>query len=66
MGAHGQVIFESDQENPILDMLSDVCKQRGKECDSAMTLVESSPKGESQSNGIAKRAEHQLDRDAKL
>ena len=66
MGAHGQVIFKSDQENPILDMLCDVCKQRGKECDSAMTFVESSPKGESQSNSIAKRAAYQSDLDAKL
>ena len=44
MGAHGKVILKSDQENAILDVLSNVCKQRGKENDSAVTLVESSPK----------------------
>ena len=53
MGAHGKVILNSDQENSILDVLSDVCKQRRKDNDSAVALVESSPKGESQSSGIA-------------
>ena len=75
MGVHGKVILKSDQENAILDVLNDVCKQRGKESDSAMTLVESSPKGDSQSNGIAERAvqdleegvrTHKLDRETKL
>ena len=47
MGVHGKEILESDQENAILDVLSDVCKHKGKESDSAVTLVESSPKGES-------------------
>ena len=61
MGVHGKVILKSDQENTILDVLSDVCKQRGKESDSAVTLVESSPKGESQSNGIAERAVQDLE-----
>ena len=56
MGARGKVILKSDQENAILDMLNDVCKQRRKENDSAVTLVELSPKSESQSNGIAERA----------
>ena len=28
MGAHGKVILKSDQENAILDVLKDVCKQR--------------------------------------
>ena len=28
MGAHGKVILKSDQENGILDVLCDVCKQR--------------------------------------
>ena len=53
MGAHGKVILKSDQENALLDVLNDVCKQRGKENESAVTFVESSPKSESQSNGIA-------------
>ena len=75
MGVHGKVVLKSDQEKPILDMLNDVCKQRGKESDSAVTLVESSPKGESQSDGIAERAvqdleegvrTHKLDLEAKL
>ena len=75
MGVHGKVILKSDQENAILDVLNDVCKQRGKESDSAVTLVESSPKGESQSNGIAERAvqdleegvrTHKLDLETKL
>ena len=74
MGAHGKVILKSDQENAILDVLNDVCKQRRKENDSAVTIVESSPKGESQSNGIAERAAqdlegvrtHNLDLEAKL
>ena len=53
MGAHGKVILKSDQGNAILDVLNGVCKQRGKENVSAETLVESRPKGETQSNGIA-------------
>ena len=51
----------SDQEIAILDVLSDVCKQKGKESDSAVTLLESSPKEESQSNGIAERAVQHLE-----
>ena len=75
MDAHGKVILKSDQENAILDVLNDVCKQRRKENDSAVTIVESSPKGESQSNSIAERAvqdleggvrTHKLDLEAKL
>ena len=74
MGAHGKVILKSDQENAILDVLNDVCKQMGKENDSAVAPLESSPKGESQSNGIAERAvqehegvrRHKLDLEAKL
>ena len=61
MGVHGKVILKSDQENAILDILNDVCKQRRKENDSAVTLVESSPKGKSQSNGIAERAVQDLE-----
>ena len=61
MGVHGKVILKSDQENAILDVLNDVCKQRRKESDSAVTLLESSPKGESQSNGIAERAVQDLE-----
>ena len=30
MGAHGKVTLKSDQENAILDVFSDVCKQRKK------------------------------------
>ena len=37
MGVHGKVVLKSDQENPILDVLNDVCKQRGKESDSALS-----------------------------
>ena len=75
MGAHGgKVILQSDQENAILDVLNDVCKQRGQENESAVTFVESSPKSESQSKGIAKRAvqdlegvrTHKLDLETKL
>ena len=40
---------------PIWDVLSDVCKQGGDESDSAVTLVELSPKGESQSNVVSLR-----------
>ena len=36
MGAHGKVILKSDQENAILDVLNDVCKQRWKENDSTV------------------------------
>ena len=61
MGAHGKVILKSAQENATLDVLNDVCKQREKENDSAVTLVESSPKGESQSNGIVETAVQDLD-----
>ena len=28
MGVHGEVVLKSDQENPILDVLNDDCKQR--------------------------------------
>ena len=74
MGVTGKVILKSDQENAILDVLNDICKQKGKRSDSAVTLVESSPKGESQSNGIAERAvqdlegvrTHKLDLETKL
>ena len=38
MGAHGKVILKSDQENAILDVLNDVCKQRRKENESAGNL----------------------------
>ena len=53
--AHGKVTLKGDQENAILDVLNDVCTQRREENDSAVTLAELSPKGESQSNGIAER-----------
>ena len=61
MGVHGKVVLKSDQEHPILNVLNDVCKQRGKESDSAVTLVASSPKGESQSNGIVEGAVQDLE-----
>ena len=61
MGAHGKVILKSDQKNSILDVLSDVCKLSRKESNSAATLVESSPRGESQSNIIAERAVQDLE-----
>ena len=54
--------MQSDQENASWDLLNDVCKQLGKESDSAVTLVESSSKGESQSNGIARRAVQDIER----
>ena len=57
---HDKVLM-SDQQNPILDVLNSVCKQRVKEYESGVTLVESSPKGESLSNGIAERAVQDLD-----
>ena len=38
MGVHGKVILKSDQENAILDVLNGLCKPRGKESDSAVTL----------------------------
>ena len=44
MSVHGKVILKSDQENATLDVLNDVCKRRGKESGSAVTLVESSPR----------------------
>ena len=40
MGACGKVILKSGQENAILDVFNDVCKQRGKGNDSAVTFVE--------------------------
>ena len=74
-GVHGKVILKSDQENAVLDVLNSVCKERGKEGgDPNITLVEASPKGESQSNGVAERAvqdiedgvrTHKLDLEAK-
>ena len=61
MGVHRKVILKSDQENAILDVLNGVCKPRGKESDSAVTLVESRPKGQSHSNCIAERAVQDLE-----
>ena len=60
MGAHEKVILNSDQENAILDVLNDVCKQRRKENDSAVAPVESSPNGESQSSGITERGRYKI------
>ena len=56
MGIHGKVILKSDQENAITDVLHAVARRRGKEDEESITLVEASPKGESQSNGVAERA----------
>ena len=55
------IILKSDQENGILDVLNDVCKQWEQENDSAVSLVESSPKGESKSNGITESAVQDLE-----
>ena len=66
---------DGSQERPRERLLNDFCKQMRTENDSPVTLVESSPKGESQSNGLAERAvqyleggvrTHQLDLKAKL
>ena len=54
-GIHGKVILNSDQENAILDVLKDLAKSRAKD-GLQETIIESSPQGESQSNGIAERA----------
>ena len=75
MGIHGKVILKSDQESAILNVLNEVARRRGQENTESITLVESAPKGESQSNGIAERAvqdleegtrTHKLDFEAKL
>ena len=65
-GLHGKVILKSDQENAVLDVLNSVCKARGKEGGgSSITLVEASPKGESQSNGVAERAVQDIEEGAR-
>ena len=74
-GIHGKVILKGDQEASILDVLHEVCKHRSKDNENAVTLVEASPKAESQSNGVAERAvqdleegvrTHKLDIESKL
>ena len=51
-GIQGDVVLRSDQEPAIKDMLQEVAKQRPW----ARTVVESSPSGDSKSNGFAERA----------
>lgn len=76
LGLHDKVILKSDQENAVLDVLNNLCKVRGRDNDGKnITMVESSPKGESQSNGVAERAvqdieegvrTHKLDLESKV
>ena len=47
----------------MVDVLNDVCKQRGKESGSAVTSW--SPKGESQFKGLAQRAVQDLEEEVR-
>ena len=62
LGLHDKVILKSDQENAVIDVLNSLCKARGKDSEGKnITLVEASPKGESQSNGVAERAVQEIE-----
>ncbi len=62
LGIHGRVILKGDQENSLVDLLGSVCKARGENgMGDMMTVLELSPKGESQSNGLAERAVQEIE-----
>ena len=51
-GLHGSVVLKSDQENAVVDVLREVAKIRGE----ARTVLDQSPVGDSQGNGVTARA----------
>ena len=51
LGEHGKIIFRTDQENPITDLVQEVAKARAP----AETVVEEVPRGDSRANGKAER-----------
>ena len=51
-GYYGRVVLRSDQEPALQDLLEEVARKRGD----LPTVIESSPVGESQSNGFIERA----------
>ena len=70
-GIGGQVVLKGDQEPALVSVIEDVVKQRG----GGRTVPEYSPKGESQSNGVAERGvqtieglvrSHKLDLEEKI
>ena len=62
LGVHGKVILKGDQENALVDVLNAVSRARGRDTQGGeLTVVEMSPKGESQSNGAAERAVQEIE-----
>ena len=62
LGKHGCVLFKSDGEHSIGDLLNEVARLRGN----AGTVVELSPKGSSQSNGVAERCVQQVEESVRV
>ena len=71
MGHYGRLIIRSDGEPAIVALLEEVARRRA----GAVTVLEKSPKGDSQSNGLAERSVrgleemlrvHKLDLEEKL
>ena len=52
MGHYGRLIIKSDGEPAIVALLEEVARRRA----GAVTVLEKSPKGDSQSNGLAERS----------
>lgn len=62
LGIHGKVILKGDPEASIHNVPNAVSKARGKDDQgNSLTIVERSPKGESQSNGLAERAVQEVE-----
>ena len=62
LSIQGKVILRGDPEHSIHDLLNAVCRARGQDAQgNALTIVEASPKSESQSNGLAERAVQELE-----
>ena len=57
-GIHGKFIIKSDQESSILDILRKLAEARGR---LEQTLIEASPRGDHQSNGVAEKAVQEIE-----
>ena len=57
-GIHGRVILKLDQESALTDLLTKVGQARGL---TDQTLIEASPKNESQANGVAEKAVQEIE-----
>ena len=62
LGVHEKVILKGDHEKALVDVLNAVSRARGRDSQvGRLTVVEASPKGESQSNGAAERAVQEIE-----